>query len=62
MGVNPEFEPRSCVVNGLMEWFDDAEEDQDDATANTMSDAVSATASDNASDTVSDKAGDAAKG
>lgn len=58
VGVNPEFEPRSVVVNGLMEWFDDAEEDQDDATARTTSDA----ASDNTSDTASDASSDAAKG
>jgi hypothetical protein len=63
MGVNPEFEPRSCTVNGLMEWFDDAEEDENDMTAEgAKPGSTSDTTSDTSSDTTSDTASDTASG
>jgi hypothetical protein len=63
MGVNPEFEPRSCTVNGLMEWFDDAEEDENDMTAEgAKPGSTSDTSSDTSSDTTSDTASDTASG
>lgn len=63
-GVIPEFEPRTLTVNGLMEWFDDAEEDEDDTTADgetpgSAADAPSGTRSDAPSDTASDSSADA---